>query len=189
VIEASDLKRGARVELDGDPYLVLDLHLQTPSARGAVLLVKVKVRNLRTDLVTDRTFRSGEKLKEPDYEQRAVQFLYKQGDEYFFMDQQSYDQFSVDAETLGRGVDYLIDGLECRSMVHNGRILGIELPHIVELRVVETEPVIAGATAKAQTKAATLETGGVIQVPPYLEAGEMVRVDTREARFVERVRR
>jgi elongation factor P len=105
------------------------------------------------------------------------------------MDQQSYDQFSVEAETLGQGVDYLVDGLECRSMLHNGRLLGIELPHIVELRVVETEPVIAGATAKAQTKAATLETGGVIQVPPYLEAGEWVRVDTREARFVERVRR
>jgi elongation factor P len=189
MIEVTSIKRGMRVELDGDPYLVIDVHFQSPSARGAVMLVKAKVRNLRTDLVTERTFRSGDKLVEPDYESRAVQFLYRHGDELHFMDQQSYDQFTVEAEVLGEAVDFLTDGLECRSMLHNGKLLGIEVPHIVELKVVETAPVIPSATAKAQTKAATLETGGIIQVPPYLEAGETVRIDTRERRFVERVRK
>jgi elongation factor P len=188
-IEAMSFKRGMRIELDGDPYLIMDVHFQSPSARGASTLVKIKVRNLRTDLVTDRTFRSSEKVSEPDFERRQVQFLYRQGDDLFFMDQQSYDQFSVGMEMLGDDAGFLSDGLECSCMLHNSKLLGIELPQIVEVAVAETEPVIAGATVKAQTKSARLETGATIQVPPYIEAGEIVRVDTREARFVARVRR
>lgn len=188
-VEATNVRRGMRIELDGDPYAVLDVHFQSPSARGAQMIVKAKVRNLRTGQVMDRSFRGGDRLQEPDFELRPVQFLYRQGDELHFMDQQSYDQFSVAEEVVGDTASYLTDGLECRSMLHNGKILGIELPHIVELKVVECDPVIPGATAKAQTKAARLETGRVIQVPPYLEAGEIVRIDTREDRFVERVRR
>jgi elongation factor P len=188
-IEAMSFKRGIRIELDGDPYLIVDVHFQSPSARGASTLVKVKLRNLRTDLVTDRTFRSSERVNEPDFERRPVQFLYRQGDELYFMDQQSYDQFSIGAEVLGDGVGYLSDGIECSCMLHNGKLLGIELPQFVELAVAETQPVIAGATVKAQTKAATLTTGAVVQVPPYIEAGEIVRVDTTEGRFVARVRR
>ncbi len=189
MIEVTNFKRGMRIEVEGEPYHLIDVHFQSPSARGAVMLVKAKARNLRTDQVMDFTFRSGEKVEEPDYEMRPVQFLYSQGDEYNFMDQQSYDQFSVSQETLGDLTSYLTDGLECRSMHHNGKLLGIELPQIVELKVADTAPAIPGATAKAQTKSATLETGGVIQVPAYLEAGETVKVDTRDGRFVERVRR
>jgi len=189
LIEATNIKRGLRLELEGDPYLVMDVHFQSPSARGAQMIIKAKVRNLRTGQVMERSFRGGDKVPEPDFEIRPVQFLYRAGDEMHFMDQQSYDQFALGEEVLGDSMGFLTDGLECRSLVHNGKILGIELPHVVELKVVETAPVIAGATAKAQTKAATLETGAVIQVPAYLEAGELVRVDTREARFVERVRR
>jgi elongation factor P len=188
-VEATGIKRGMRIELDGDPYLVLDVHFQSPSARGTSLLIKVKVRNLRTDQVMEKSFRGADRVQEPDFEMRPVQFLYRQGDEFHFMDRESYDQFAVAADALGDSVSYLTEGLECRSMRHNGKLLGIELPHIVELRVVETEPVIPGATAKAQAKPAVLETGGVIQVPAYLEADEIVRVDTREGRFVERVRR
>ena len=189
MIEVTNFKRGMRIELDGDPYLIMDVNFQSPSARGAVMIVKTKLRNLRTSQVMDRSFRSGEKVPEPDYEMRPVQFLYSQEDEFHFMDQQSYDQFALTAEVLGDAVGYLADGLECRSLLHNGKILGIELPHIVEVKVVETDPAIPGATAKAQTKPATLETGAVVQVPAYLEAGEIVRVDTRDGRFVERARR
>jgi elongation factor P len=188
-IEAMSFKRGLRIEIDGDPYLIMDVHFQSPSARGASTLVKVKMRNLRTDLVTDRTFRSSERVNEPDFERRPVQFLYRQGEELCFMDQQSYDQFTVGAELIGDGIGYISDGLECTCMLHNGKLLGIELPQFVEVSVAETQPVIPGATAKAQTKAATLETGAVVQVPPYIEAGEIVRVDTREGRFIARVRR
>ena len=189
LFEAASLKRGQRVELDGDPCVVTDLHLQTPSARGAQVIIRAKLRNLRTQQVLDRTFRGGEKLQEPDFELRPVQFLYRQGEELQFMDAQNYDQFSVAADEVGEAAGYLTDGLECRSLVHNGRVLGIELPHTVELRIVSTEPVLAGATAKAQSKPATLETGVVIQVPAYMQDGEMVRLDTRENRFIERVRR
>jgi elongation factor P len=189
MIEVNTIKRGMRIELDKDPYLVLDVHFQSPSARGAVTLVKVKIRNLRTGQVMEQTFRSGEKVDEPNYEMRPIQFLYRQGDEYFFMDQKTYDQFALDRHVIGDGAEYLKDGIECRSMLHNDKILGVELPHIVELEVVETAPVIPGATAKAQTKAATLETGATIQVPSYLGTGEVIKVDTREGRFVERVRR
>ena len=188
-IEAGSLKRGQRVELDGDPCEVVDLHLQTPSARGAQVIVRAKLRNLRTSQVIDRTFRGTEKLPEPDFELRNVQYLYRQGEELQFMDAESYDQFTLSVEDVGQAAGYLTDGMTCRSLVHNGRVLGVEPPHIVELKIIETAPVLAGATAKAQAKPATLETGVVIQVPAYMEAGEMVRVDTRENRFVERVRR
>jgi elongation factor P len=189
MIEVTNLRRGVRIEVERDPYIILDVHFQSPSARGAVVIVRAKMRNLRTQQTMERTFRSGEKVQEPNFELRTVQFLYRQEEELHFMDQQSYDQFSLTLEDLGDDADLLIDGLECRSMLHDGKILGVELPHTVELKVIETPPVIPGATAKAQTKPATLETGAIIQVPSYLEAGEIVRVDTRERRFVERVRR
>lgn len=189
MIEVTNLKRGMRIELEGDPYQVMDVTFQTPSARGTSLLVKIKIRNLRTKQVFDKSFRGGEKLIEPDFMMHPAQFLFRQGDEFHFMDQDNYDQFILDREMLSDAADFLTDGLECRSLLHNGQVFGIELPHVVELKVIETEPVIAGATAKAQTKAATLETGAVIQVPPYLQVGEVIRVDTRDGRFVERAKR
>jgi elongation factor P len=187
--EAGSLKRGQRVELDGDPCEAVDIHLQTPSARGAQVIVRAKLHNLRTGQMVDRTFRGTDKLQEPDFELRPVQYLYRQGDELQFMDTETYDQFALSAEDVGDGAGYLTEGATCKSMVHNGRVLGIEPPPIVELKIVETAPVLAGATAKAQAKPATLETGVVVQVPAYMEAGETVRVDTRENRFIDRVRK
>jgi elongation factor P len=189
MLTASDLKRGIRVELEGDPYAVLDVHFQSPSARGASTLVKVRIRNLRTGNVFDKTFRSADRLEEPELELRAVQFLYSDGDGYHFMDTGSYDQFALDAGELGDVVHYLKDGLEgLRSVVFNGRVISIELPQTIVLRIEQTDPAIKGATAQAQTKSATLETGLVIQVPSYLESGELVQVDTRDGRFVSRAK-
>lgn len=187
MIALGDLKRGMRIEIEGDPFLVLDIHVQTPSARGASSLTKLRLRNIRTGQTVDKTFRGGDKLAEPNLELRAVQFLYREGDELHFMDTQSYDQFSLGREELGDGADYLKDGMEgLRSVVFNSRVISIDLPNSVVLRVVETGPSIKGATAQAQTKPATLETGKVIQVPSYLESGEFVQVDTRDGRFVKR---
>ncbi len=189
MLSMGDLKKGTRILIDQDPYLILDLHVQTPSARGASSLTKLKVRNLRTGQVLDKTFRGGDKLEEPNLELRAVQFLYKDADGYHFMDTQSYDQFSLSDEELGEAAGYLKDGMEnLRSVVFNERVISVDLPTTVVLRVVETAPAMKGATAQAQTKAATLETGLEIQVPAYLEAGELVQVDTREARFVSRAK-
>ena len=165
-----------RVELDGDPYVVLDVHFQSPSARGASTLVKAKVRNLRTGNVFDRTFRSGDKVPEPQVELRPIQFLYEDGDGYHFMDSENYEQFFLSADDLGDTAPYLIEGLESlRSVVFNGRVHQCRAAeHASCLKMRETDPAIKGATAQAQTKPATMETGLIIQVPSYLESGESV---------------
>ena len=189
MLSANDFKRGLRIELDGDPYTVLDVHFQSPSARGASTLVKARVRNIRTGQVFDRTFRSADKVEEPQVELRAIQFLYSDDDGYHFMDTQSYDQFALTREDLGDVVNYLLEGLSgLRSVVFNGRVISVDLPQSIVLRVTQTDPAIKGATAQAQTKPATLETGLIIQVPSYLETGELVQVDTKEGRFLARVK-
>ncbi|HVM96112.1 MAG TPA: elongation factor P [Candidatus Acidoferrales bacterium] len=189
MITASEFKRGLRIDLDGDPYHIMDVHIQSPTARGASTLVKAKIRNLRTGNVFERTFKASDKIEEAQVELRPVQYLYKDDDGYHFMDNGSYEQFSLSAEALGNDAGFLIEGIGgVRSMFFNGTVMGIELPQSVVLRVTQTDPPLKGATAQAQTKSATLETGLVIQVPAYLESGEAVQVDTREARFIARAK-
>lgn len=189
MLTTGDFKRGVRILLDGDPYVILEVFVQTPSARGASSLTKVKVRNLRTGQVLDRTFRGGDKVEEANLELRPVQFLYRDADAFHFMDTQSYEQFALSAADVGEVAGYLREGLEgIRSVVFDERVLSIDLPNTVVLRVVETAPAMKGATASAQTKPATLETGLVIQVPSYLEPDELVQVDTRDGRFVARAK-
>lgn len=189
MLSASEFKRGLRIDLDGDPYVILDVHFQSPSARGASTLVKVKVRNLRTGNVFDRTFKASDKVDEAQLELRPVQYLYRDGTTFHFMDSASYEQFVLDADTLGDDASYLIDGLSgIRSVIFNGAVMNIELPQSVVLHIRDTDPPLKGATAQAQTKPATLETGLVIQVPCYLEAGDAVQVDTRDKRFIARAK-
>jgi elongation factor P len=189
VIAANDLKRGGWVELEGDPWVVMDVTRQTPSARGASLLVKAKLRNLRSGSVQDYTFKGGDKLEEPPLEERVVQFLYSDGSNYHFMDQESYEQFELSKEALGPATGFLIDNLEgVKALWLGEEVIGVDLPSFVELRVTECPPPVKGGTSGNLTKIATLETGVEIQVPPYLEQGELVRVDTRDGTFVQRVK-
>jgi len=189
MVTTGEFKRGLRIELDGEPYSILDVHVQTPSARGAATLVKVKLRSLVTGQFRDRTFKGGEKVEEANVEMRRVQFLYADADRYHFMDSESYDQFSLAADQLGPTSSYLTEGMgELRSVVFKGSVVSIDPPNTVTLRVVETPPALKGATAQAQTKPATLETGLVVQVPMYIESGDLLVVDTREERFVSRAR-
>ena len=188
MIGATEIKRGEILDLDGAPWEVVEVAVQTPSARGASLLVKIKARNLRTGQTLARTLRGSETVPTADCEKRSVQFLYRQDEEFVFMDQLSFDQFALSAEVLGDAAGYLTEGLELRSLLYNGDVLTVELPVTVELRVVETAPPLKGASAQAQLKPARLETGIEILVPPYLETGERVKVDTRDGRFVERAR-
>jgi elongation factor P len=188
VIGATEIKRGEILDLDGAPWEVTEVAVQTPSARGASMLVKIKARNLRTGQTLAKTFRGNETVATADCEKRAIQFLYRQDEEFVFMDQASFEQFELSAGILGDAAGFLTDGLELRSLLYNGQVLAVELPVTVELLVVETAPALKGATAQAQLKPARLETGIEILVPPYLESGERVRVDTRDGRFVERVR-
>jgi len=188
MIQATDIKRGQILDMGGAPWLVLEALSQTPSARGASLLVKVKVRNLSTGNVLSKTFRGGDQVEAADCERRPIQFLYRQGDAFAFMDTETFDQFELTAEVLGDAAGYLTDGLECRSLLYNGAVLTVELPTTVDLEVVDTAPSIKGATAQAQLKPAELETGVTVQVPPYITVGERIKVDTRDGRFVERAK-
>ncbi|MCA8924807.1 MAG: elongation factor P [Planctomycetes bacterium] len=176
------------IEHDESPWLVLDVHKQMPSARGASMLVKVRLRNPQTGNVQDITFKGSDKVNEPQVEQRPVQYLYSDTSGLHFMDQESYEQFSLTREELGELTGFMIESMEAKALILDGRVLGIELPAHVELLVTECPPPIKGGTSGNKTKIATLETGLEIQVPDYLEQGERVKVDTRDGRFVQRVK-
>ena len=187
MISTSDFAKGLWIELDGDPWQILDVTRQAPTARGASLIVKVKIRNAKTGSVQDKSFRGGDKVGVPNVEERGVQYLYSDSDGYHFMDQESYEQFFLSADELEGAKDYLIENLEVGALMLDGRPIGIQLPSHVDLVVTECPPPIKG-TGSGQTKTAKLETGAEIQVPPYLEQGEKVRVDTRDGRFIQRVK-
>jgi len=187
--DCGEFSRGDCVVYKGQPVSVVNVTFSTPTARGAGVIVKVKLRNLVTGQLYSDSLRAGEKFDEVDVEQHPTTYLYTDGSFWHFMDGTSYEQFQLDAEALGEAVGFLKDGQEgLRALLIEGRVVSLALPTTVDLVVTETDPVIKGATAKAQMKQATLETGLTIQVPPYLASGELVRVDTRDGHFVERVK-
>lgn len=187
-MKACDLTKGQVVELNGDPHMVEQLRTQTPSARGAATLYKVRFRNMRTRAKLDQTFKGDDPLKESDFDTRNVAFSFREGDRFTFMDLEDYSQFELMRDELGDDVDYLIDGMEgIKALIQNGKVLGIQMPDSVDLTIVECAPSMRGASVTARTKAATLETGLTLQVPEYMEQGERVRVDTRTGDFIQRV--
>jgi elongation factor P len=189
MIEVSNFKKGICIDYKGAPMMIVDVTFSTPTARGGNTIAKTKLRNLLTGQLINESIRSGEKFSEVDREQRPIEYLYNDGQRWHFMDSESFDQFELDAEDLGEKVGYLKEGVEgITSIVVQEKIVSIELPNTVELEVTEAEPAIKGATAQAQLKKAVVETGIEVQVPPYVTAGERIRVDTRDGHFVERVR-
>jgi len=188
MINVTELKRGDVLEIDSDPWQVVEVASQTPSARGASLLVKAKLKNLRSGQSLAKTWRGGEMVAPAEVDERPVQFLYRQGGEFVFMDLTSYDQVTLGEEILGDAVGYLVENLELEIVLFQERVIAVELPPVVELTVVETAPAIKGSTAQAQLKRATVETGIEVLVPAYLESGERIRLDTRDGRFVARVK-
>lgn len=186
MITSNDLKRGLVVQIDQAPCVVLDVSTQSPTARGGNTLVKTRYRNLLTGQVLDKTFKAGDKIEEADFERRKGQFLYAQADGGVFMDLESYEQYEVGADLFEPVKGFLLEGAEVTVGLYEGRAITVETPMTVELKVIETAPAIKNATATAQTKEAVLETGLKVQVPGYLESGEVVKIDTREGRFVSR---
>lgn len=182
----SDFKKGLVIQLEGAPCLIIDVAFQSPSARGANTMVKTKYRNLLTSQVLEKTFRSGDKVDEADFERHKGQFLYADGANGVFMDLENYEQFEVAEEQFSPLAPFLLDGTEVILGLFQGRLVNVDLPMVVELVVTETAPALKNATAQAQTKEAVLETGLRLQVPPYLEAGEKIKVDTRDGRFISR---
>jgi elongation factor P len=188
VMNVTEVKRGEILEIDGDPWQVAEVQSQTPSARGASMLVKAKLRNLRTGQGLAKTWRGGDVVASAEVETRGVQFLYRQGDDFVFMDLQTYEQLSLDAGLVGESRSYLLENMELKTVAFGGRVIALELPMTVDLQVTDTAPAIKGATAQAQLKPATVETGLAVMVPSYVESGERIRVDTRDGHFVERAR-
>ncbi|MDA0990133.1 MAG: elongation factor P-like protein YeiP [Verrucomicrobia bacterium] len=185
--KAAELKRGAIVNLNGTPHVVETLHVQSPSARGGSSLYKIRFRNLVNKQKDDRTFKGEDVLAPIDFERRDVQFSYAQGDTYNFMDLADYSEFSLNANELEHERDYLFEGMEeITALVSDGRVLAIELPDVVELEITQCDPSVRGASVTARTKPATCSTGVVVQVPEYLAQGEVIRIDTRENKFLSR---
>jgi elongation factor P len=182
----SDFKKGLVIQLDSAPCLIVDITVSSPTARGANTMVKTKYRNLITAQVLEKTFRSGDKVDEADFERHKGQFLYADGSRGVFMDLENYEQYEMDEGDFALLSPYLLDGTEVVLGIFEGRMVNAELPMTVELTVTETAPALRNATATAETKEAILETGLKIKVPPYLESGEKVKVDTRDGRFISR---
>lgn len=186
--KAAELKKGMIVEINGATYAVKEIDVKSPSSRSGTTLYKVRFNNVQTKQKLDESFKGEDFLKEVDFSRRAAQYLFKDGDMYTFMDMEDYSQHSLNGDDLEDQVDYLVDGLEGIYLLMSGeRLLGIELPQSVNLAITETSPAIKGASATSRTKTAVLSTGLEIQVPEYMEAGEVVRVNTDTGKFMSRV--
>jgi elongation factor P len=184
LIEAIEIKRKMFFEFEDAPYHCLDVDVSKPTARGGQTLVRLKMRNLLTRAVFDKTFKAGDKFKEPDLVVVPATFLYASGDEYNFMDQDSFETLTLNAEKVGDGRDLLVDNLIVQVQKYNGNPIGLQFPPHVELVVTSTEPGVRGDTASGgATKAATLSTGMEIRVPLFIKEGDKVRVHTETREF------
>ncbi|KYH31372.1 elongation factor P [Neomoorella mulderi] len=184
MISTNDFRTGLTIEVDGEVYQVIEFMHVKPGKGSA--FVRTKLKNRRTGAVIERTFRAGEKVNRAHIERREMQYLYNDGENYYFMDTETYEQLSLRKDQLDEAVKYLKDNMNIYVLLYQGETIGIELPNFVELKVVETEPGIKGDTATGGSKNAVLETGAVIQVPLFIEVGDVVRIDTRTGAYIER---
>ena len=187
LIDAIDVKKRTLFEIDNTPYSCLEAEVNTPTARGGQTLVRLKVRNLLTNAVFEKTFKAGEKFKEPDLQLVPASYLYSDGQGSHFLDQESYETHTLSGEVMGNALDFLIDGTLVELLKYNGNPIGIELPMFVELAVAFTEPGVRGDSSSGSvTKPARLETGLEIRVPLFIKEGEKVKVSTETRGFAGR---
>lgn len=184
MISTNDFKTGTTIEIDNDVYTVVDFQHVKPGKGSA--FVRTKLKNVRNGAVIERTFNAGEKLPKARVDRREMQYLYNDGEGYNFMDNGTYEQITVTKEGLGDAVKYLKENMNLHILLYNGQVIGVELPNTVELEVVETDPGIKGDTASGGSKPAKLETGAVVQVPFFIEVGDVLQIDTRTGNYVKR---
>lgn len=185
MLSTTDFRRGLKIELDNIPYEIVDFQHVKPGKGGA--FVRTKLRNMLNGRTVENTFRAGEKMEKPDMETREMQFLYKDGSGYVFMDMESYEQFSVGTDVLGDKGGFLVDGMELTMLMYRGKALDMDLPASVVLEVTRTEPGVKGDTVSGATKPATLSTGITLNVPLFVNEGEKIKVDTRSGEYLGRV--
>jgi len=182
----AEFRKGLRIELEGKPYLMVDFQHVKPGKGGA--FVRTKLKNMINGRVVDQTFRSGEKVGRPDLEEKEMQYLYRAGEHFVFMDNATYDQVFLTKEQVGEPSQFLQESITIKILYYNKEPIGLELPTFVELAVTAAEPGLKGDTASGGSKPATLETGAVIQVPLFVSEGDKIRVDTRTGTYIERVK-
>jgi elongation factor P len=172
--------------MDGEPFVIVDFQHVKPGKGGA--FVRTKMKSLKSGRVLERTFRSGEVLDTPDLDDREVQYLYRQDEQFCFMDTSNYEQLFLDEAAVGDAAQWLQENLTVRVVFHQGKALSLELPITVNLKITRTDPGVRGDTATGGSKPATLETGAVVQVPLFINEGEVIKVDTRTGQYIERVK-
>jgi len=185
MISASEFRNGATVEFDGDIYVVLEFQHVKPG-KGAAF-VRTKLKNLKTGGIVERTFRPTEKMPRAHIDRKDLQYLYKDGDLYYFMDTESFEQTAINASDIGDTLKFVKENEMVKILSHEGAVFGIEPPTFVVLQITDTEPGFRGDTATGATKPATVETGAVINVPLFLSTGESVKIDTRTGEYLGRV--
>lgn len=185
--DTSDIRKGLKIEIDGDPYVVVDFQFVKPGKGQA--FTRTRIKNLITGAVLDKTYKSGEKFQPANIEERQMQYLYKEGENYCFMDQTTFEQVFVDGAVVDDLAQFMPDNLEVSVMFFSDRPVGVTLPTFVELEVTQTDPGLKGDTATGATKPAVLSTGATINVPLFIEQGEVLKIDTRSGEYVERVKR
>ncbi|MGI9188642.1 MAG: elongation factor P [Longimicrobiaceae bacterium] len=184
----ADFRNGMTLQMDGNLYTITYFQHVKPGKGGA--FVRTKLKNVLTGAVTDKTFRAGERVDEVRLERRPIQYSYTDGHLYYFMDMQTFEMIPLQADVIGsEQLDYLKENMECEGLVHDDRVITVELPNFVELEIVATEPGVRGDTAQGGTKPARLESGATVQVPLFVNQGDVIRVDRREGKYMERANR
>jgi len=184
--DSSDLRKGLKIEIDGEPYVIVQFEFVKPGKGQA--LYKCRLKNMLTGVQFDRTYRSGEKFNEAHLEEHEMEYLYAEGDKYCFMNTTTYEQEFLTADQVGDAVQLLKENTLCNVLFFQDKAIGVTLPIFMDLKIVKADPWVKGDTASGDSKPATLETGYVLQVPPFVEEGETIRIDTRTGQYVERVK-
>ncbi len=185
MISTSQFKNGITIELDGTLFTIIDFQHVKPGKGGA--FVRTKLRNVKTGAVIDRTFRAGEKVEQAILDRRQMQYLYNDSDHYYFMDTKTFDQLLLSIDQIGEATNYIKEGMLVDITTYENNPIGIELPISVELEVTQTDPGVKGDTATGGTKPATLETELVVQVPLFVQIGDILKIDTRTGTYITRV--
>ena len=185
MLSAGDFRKGITIEIDGQVWVIVDFQHVKPG-KGAAF-VRTKLKNVETGNVLEKTFRAGEKVAKAMLNRKEMQYLYKAGEEFVMMDMESYEQLQLTKDQVGDGVKYMKEDMIVQVLMHDTKIIGVDIPAHVELKVIDTPPAEKGNTAQGGTKPATLETGAVVQVPFFVANGDVIRVDTRSNEYLDRV--
>ena len=185
VIDTSEFRKGLKIEIDGEPFEIVEFQHVKPGKGSA--FVRTSIRSLISGRVLQPTFKSGDKVGKPDIEEKEMQYLYKQGDDYYFMDKKTYDQTFLGEKVLGESKNYLKENIDASVLFYNGKAIGVTLPNSVDLKVTKCDPGVRGDTVSGATKPAILETGYSVNVPLFINEGDVLKIDTRNGQYLTRV--